>query len=105
MSVNAVTPLVPASTGRLQYYRDLDHVDVDRDLLATGEDIFSDEWPDRPLRLNRRGTPDPAAAARERGDGVPGISDSAGCVPSPPRGRRTETHDVSDPSGSSARVA
>jgi hypothetical protein len=51
VSVKAITPRVVAISGHMQFYRDADHYDRAQDELATGEDIFSPEWPDKPLNL------------------------------------------------------
>lgn len=54
-SPRPVTPLVPASTGGVQFYADADHYDRERADALTG-DIYSPEWPDVPVQgLNRRG--------------------------------------------------
>jgi hypothetical protein len=51
--VRAVTPRVPALHGLVHSHDcpgDCCNWDAAQDLRATGEDIFSSDWPDKPLR-------------------------------------------------------
>jgi hypothetical protein len=88
--MTVLAPRIPALHG-IHCAGDCCNHDAANDLLTTGEDIYSPEWPDKPLRLKpTRGTPRQASArvalrarpdARERGprvslDGRPALSPS-----------------------------
>ena len=83
MPVRAVTPLVPAARGGVQLYRDADFHDRAQDERATGEDIYSPEWPDQPIELGR------SQASSRPGTHCPGTPGAADRGVDPSGRRRT----------------